>query len=493
MSTSTHTSAITELSACALSQAIHQGSITCVTVMQAYLERIHRLNPVLNALVMLRDDAALIAEAAACDAELAQGHSRGWMHGMPQAIKDTANVRGMPTTLGCTLLKNNVVNSDSIIVERVRRAGALIVGKTNVPEFAMGSHTFNPIFGVTPNAYDPTRSSGGSSGGAAVALAHHLLPVADGSDFMGSLRNPAGWNNVFGMRPSQGLVPFAPGPDVWLSQMGTEGPMARHVADLAQLLQTQAGYDPRQPLSQDAHLDTNFEPRDLRDLKVGWLGDLGGYLPTEPGVLPACEAGLDRLRAAGAQVSAVQLDMDPEAIWGAWLAWRRALVGPKVGALMGMPGAREAIKPESLWEYDQSRVMDFPTFMRASEVRTRLYQRMRTLLQSCDVLALPVAQVWPFPNEQRWPQEINGQAMDTYHRWMEVTIYATLAGLPAISVPSGFDASGRWPMGLQLIGQPRGDAGLLAIAAGYEQHIGDWLAQRPATPDLNRPPARQPT
>jgi amidase len=390
------------------------------------------------------------------------------------------------------LLKNNVVHSDSIIVERVKAAGALVVGKTNVPEFAMGSHTFNPIFGVTPNAYDPSRAAGGSSGGAAVALAHRLLPVADGSDLMGSLRNPAAWNNVFGMRPSQGLVPFAPGPDVWLSQLGTEGPMARNVADLARLLHTQAGYDPRQPLGLESHLSEAVEPQDLRGLQVGWLGDLGGYLATEAGVLPACEAGLDRLRGAGAEVRTVTLDLDLDAVWQSWLAWRRALVGPRVGALMTMPGAREAIKPESLWEYDQSVVMDLSSFMRASETRTRLYNRMVGLLHEVDVLALPVAQTWPIPVEQRWPGAIAGRTMDTYHRWMETTIYATLAGLPAISVPSGFDTSGRWPMGLQLIGQPRGDRGLLSIAAAYEACIGDWLAVRPALPDLARAPTPLP-
>ena len=488
----TTTDAITDLSAGELSQAIHQGTLSCRAVMAAYLERIHTLNPALNALVMLRDDDVLMAEAGTCDAELAAGTSRGWMHGMPQAIKDTAHVAGLPTTLGCTLLRHSVAKADSIIVERVKAAGALIVGKTNVPEFAMGSHTFNPIFGVTPNAYDPTRSAGGSSGGGAVALAHRLLPVADGSDFMGSLRNPAAWNNCFGMRPSQGLVPFAPGPDVWLSQLGTEGPMARNVADLARLLYTQAGDDPRQPLSWSPSGSKSVGLRELRGLRVGWLGDLGGHLATEAGVLQACESGLERLRSNGAVVTPVQLNIDLDAVWQCWLAWRRALVGPRVGALMGMAGARDAIKPESLWEYDQSVVMDMATFMQASETRTRLYNRMTALFETVDVLAMPVTQTWPFPIEQRWPQNIEGRRMDTYHRWMESTIYATLTGLPAISVPAGFDATGRWPMGLQLIGQRRGDAELLSVAAAYESHIGDWLSVRPTPPQLGRAPVPLP-
>lgn len=471
--------ALTEWGALELSAAIHARSVSCEAVMSAYLARIAQLNPRLNALVALRDAEACLAEARACDAELAQGRSRGWMHGMPQAIKDTANAKGLPTALGCTLLANHIATSDSIIVERAKAAGAIVIGKTNIPEFGLGSHTFNRVYGVTANAYDPAVTAGGSSGGAAVALAQRLLPVADGSDFMGSLRNPAGWNNVFGMRPSQGLVPFAPGPDVWLSQLGSEGPMARRVSDLAALLRTQAGHDPRQPLSCDVALDDDLAGASLQGVRVGWLGDLGGYLATEPGVIEACEAGLERMRQAGANVVPVSLDLDLEAVWQAWLIWRNALIGPRIGALMHLPGAREAIKPEGLWEYDQSQDLSLSQFMRASEVRTSLYNRLCGLFAEVDMLALPVAQVWPFPIEQRWPEAINGRAMSTYHRWMEATIYATLGGLPAISLPSGFDASGRWPMGLQCMGPPRGDARLLRWAAAYETQIEDWLARRP--------------
>lgn len=471
--------AITELGALDLSAAIHSKQVSCQAVMSAYLDRIAHLNPSANALVALRQAQDCMAQAHTCDAELAAGHSRGWMHGMPQAIKDTANVKGMPTTLGCTLLAHNTAASDSIIVERVRAAGALIIGKTNIPEFGLGSHTFNSVYGLTGNAYDPAVSAGGSSGGAAVALALRLLPVADGSDFMGSLRNPAGWNNVFGMRPSQGLVPFAPGADVWLSQLGTEGAMARRVADLAALLRTQAGYDPRQPLGCDVALPSNFDGASLRGVRVGWLGDLGGHLATEDGVLQACENGLERMRRAGAQVQAMRLDIDLEAVWQAWLVWRNALIGPRIGALMHLPGARQAIKPEALWEYDQAQDLSLNQFMRASEIRTLLYNKLLACFSQVDLLALPVAQVWPFAVEQRWPTAIGGRAMSSYHRWMEATIYATLGGLPAISVPSGFDASNGLPMGLQWLGPPRGDAKLLRWAAAYETQIQDWLERRP--------------
>ena len=201
---------ITALDATALSEAVHARRVSCREVMQAYLARIARLNPTYNAIVSLRPDDELLAEADACDAELARGASRGWLHGAPQAIKDLANAAGLPTTLGSPLMRDFIAREDGLMAARMKGAGCIVIGKTNVPEFGLGSHTFNEVFGTTFNAYDVTKSAGGSSGGAAVALALGLLPVADGSDFMGSLRNPAAWNNVFGMRPSQGRVPMWP-------------------------------------------------------------------------------------------------------------------------------------------------------------------------------------------------------------------------------------------------------------------------------------------
>jgi amidase len=474
----------TTLSAQALSQAIHGGAVSCREVMQATLARVHRLNPGVNAIVALADDAALLAQADVRDAELAAGHSHGWMHGMPQAIKDIANATGFPTTMGCSLLKRNLPTQDSLIVERVKAAGALVIGKTNVPEFGLGSHSYNPVYGTTLNPWDTTRTAGGSSGGAAVALALNLLPVADGSDFMGSLRNPAGWNHVFGLRPSQGRVPMLPKPDAYVAQLGTEGPMARHVRDLAALLTTQAGFDPRVPLSLDTARET-FVPTQrqaegaLRGLRIGWLGDLQGHLAMEPGVLACCEGALRSMEQGGAQVVPLAPTFEPEAVWRAWLVWRRALTSRNVGALMHLPGAREAIKPEAQWEYDQAQNLSFDEFMQASAARTRFTQHMVDMFEHVDVLALPSAQVWPFAVEQTWPRHIAGREMDTYHRWMEATLYATFAGLPAISMPAGFHENGRWPMGLQLIGRPRGDAALLQVAAGYERQNEAMLARRP--------------
>ena len=476
------TDAITDLAADALSRAIHARHLSCREVMQAYLARIHRVNPLYNAIVNLAADDALLAQADQADRELAAGRSRGWMHGMPQAIKDTSAAAGFPTTWGVRPLAQAVATQDSLMTARMKAAGAIVIGKTNMPEFGLGSHTYNSLFGATRNAWDRTVSAGGSSGGAGVALAQRLLPVADGSDFMGSLRNPAGWNHVFGLRPSQGRVPAWPRPDVWISQLGTDGPMARNVHDLGRLLSVQAGHDARVPLS-IAQGATDFTPgpgASVRGLRIGWLGDLQGYLPMESGILAVCEAALHTLAAAGAHVEPLALGTSPEALWDAWLVWRRALVAPAVAAVLAQPGGRGQLKPEALWEHDTASDLTFNTFMHASQVRSAFHAHLLGLFERFDVLALPVAQAWPFDVTLDWPRQVAGRTMDTYHRWMEVTLYATFAGLPAISVPAGFDASGRLPMGLQLIGRPQADAALLAAAAGYEALIPDLLSRRPA-------------
>ena len=471
---------ITELSAQALSRALHAREVSCREAMQAYLERIHRVNPRYQAIVSLQSSESLLRQADSRDAQLARGESQGWLHGMPLAIKDLANTAGIATTLGSPLMRDFVPQQDGLMVQRMKAAGCIVVGKTNTPEFGLGSHTFNEVFGVTRNAYDRSRSAGGSSGGAAVALALRLLPVADGSDFMGSLRNPAGWNNVFGLRPSQGRVPLWPATDVWVSQLGTEGPMGRTVQDVAMLLAVQAGFDPRVPLSLDDGADFTrpLDGFDCKKLRIGWLADLDGYLPMESGILQVCEQGLRRLETLGCVVQPMALGTPADAIWQAWLVWRRALVASRITPFLLNPKNRSQIKPEALWEYEQAGPLSGTEFLRASVQRTAFYQHMLSLLKVHDFLALPVSQVWPFEATQRWPDRINGVAMDTYHRWMEVVIYATFAGLPCISVPAGFDARGL-PMGLQLIGRPRGDFALLQLAHAYEQTAQDVLMRLP--------------
>ncbi len=472
---------LTELSASALSAAIHAGQVSCRELMQATLARIALVNPAHNAIVSLRDGDELLREADARDAELARGASRGWMHGLPQAIKDMAPTAGLRTTLGSPLLRDNLPAHDGLMVQRMKAAGCLVIGKTNTPEFGLGSHTFNEVFGVTRNAFDITKSAGGSSGGAAVALATRMLAVADGSDFMGSLRNPAGWNNVFGLRPSQGRVPLWPAPDVWVTQLGTEGPMGRHVEDVARLLDVQAGPDARVPLSLAGHTSfaDGLEGLDCRRVRVGWLGDLDGYLPMEAGILDVCGEALNRLQAQGCAIEPTALGQSPEAVWQAWLVWRRWLVAGRIAPFLLKPANRALIKPEALWEHDQAAGLTGAQTLQASAQRSAFYQHLLTLFERFDVLALPSAQVWPFDAALRWPTHINGREMDTYHRWMEVVIYATFAGLPCISVPAGFGAAGL-PMGLQLIGRPQGDAALLRLARAYENAAHEVLDVRPA-------------
>jgi amidase len=468
----------TELGAARLSTAIHAREVSCREVMAAFLDRIDDRNGALNAIVSRRDREELLAEAALCDQEIAHDLSRGWMHGIPQAIKDLAETRGLRTTSGSPLLADFVPDFDALMVSRMKRAGCLVIGKTNVPEFGLGSHTFNEVFGPTRNPYDPSRSAGGSSGGAAVALATRMLPVADGSDYMGSLRNPAAWNNVFGFRPSQGRVPSHPERDHYLAQMGTEGPMGRSVIDVAMLLGTQAGFDPRVPLSLSGRLTEFATVDDALDTlrvdpsgtRVGWLGDLDGYLAMEPGILDVCIDGLRRLADLGCSVEPARLPIAPERVWDAWVVWRHFLVAAGLAPLATDPRRRHLLKPEAQWEVDNGLQLTGTQITAAAVDRTAFHDAITSLFTRFDVLAIPTAQVWPFPIEQRWPTHIGERAMDTYHRWMEVTIYATFAGLPAMSVPVGFDDRGL-PMGMQLIGPPRADVDVLCLAHAYEDTI----------------------
>ena len=473
--------ALHELTALELSHAIHTKRVSCQQVMRCALERIHAENATYNPIVQLASEEALMQQAREHDALWAAGTSKGWLHGIPVAIKDLAHATGFVTTSGSRVQRNFLPAQDSLHVARMKAAGAIVIGKTNTPEFGLGSNTFNAVYGSTGNAWDPSRTSGGSSGGAAVALARRMLWVADGSDFMGSLRNPAAWNHVFGLRPSQGRVPGWPKPDVWISQLGTDGPMARHVRDVARLLDVQAGFDPRVPLSLDSEPQSFVPPEStsVKGLRVGWLGDLQGHLAMEDGILSVCESALSKLQRAGAHVEPASLGMDATVLWEAWLVWRQALVASNINSILAQPGARELTKPEALWEVDRAQTLKFETFMRASATRSDYLQRLVKLFEQFDVLALPSAQVWPFARDLDWPRSIGSRHMDTYHRWMEVTLYATFGGLPALSVPAGFDAQQRWPMGLQLIGPPRGDRQLLQLGAAYEDLIPELMSRKP--------------
>jgi len=470
---------IVALDAEGLSRAIHARQVSCREVMLGYLAHIERFNPQVNALVSLRSAEALLAEADERDGELARGHSRGWMHGMPQAIKDLAATAGLRTTLGSPLFAEQVPEHDAVSVARVRASGAIIVGKSNVPEFGLGSQSYNTLFGTTLNAYDPSRVAGGSSGGAAAALALRLLPVADGSDMMGSLRNPAAFNNVFGLRPSQGRVPHGPTPEVFLQQLATEGPMGRSVVDVARLLTTQAGFDARVPLSLSGGKVDFAEglQRDFKGARLGWLGDYDGYLPMEDGVLSLCESALADFAELGCQVEACQPAFDLARLWQCWLTHRHFLVHGTLGVAYADPSKRALLKPEAQWEVEGGLHLSAAQVYQASIDRSAWYQALGRLFERYDFLLLPSAQVFPFDAQQAWPKAVAGRTMDTYHRWMEVVIGPTLAGLPSISVPVGFSTTGL-PMGLQIIGPAQSDHAVLQLAHAHEQ-LTRWVERRP--------------
>lgn len=469
---------IVALPAHALSEAIRRRELSCVEVMGAYLAHIDHVNPKINAIVARRDADALLQEAAARDAQLAAGQWLGWMHGMPQAPKDLTAVQGMVTSMGSPVYRDQVSPHDSIMVERLRASGAIFIGRTNVPEFGLGSHTYNPVYGATGNPYDPTKTAGGSSGGAAAALAARMLPVADGSDFGGSLRNPAAFCNVYGMRPSAGRVPFGPSPEVFLKQLSYEGPMGRTPRDVARLLSVMAGHDKRSPLSlrdDPAQFETALDA-DMQGKRIGWLGDWNGYLPMEPGILDLCAQALAALNTVGCDVVDYQVPFAGDRLWRIWLAHRHLMVGGQLHALVQNPETRKLLKPAVIWEVEGLDGMTARQVYQATEERSAWYQTVLTMFEDVDYLAVPSAQVFPFDASLDWPKHIAGRPMDTYHRWMETVTPWTLAGCPVISVPVGFSAQGL-PMGMQLIGPPQADLAVLNLAHAYEQ-TRDWVTER---------------
>ncbi len=472
---------ITALSASQLSDAIRAGQVSCVETMQAYLERIHRLNPVHNAIISMLDDDACLAEARLADEELARGIYRGWLHGIPHAVKDLADARGLPTSNGSPLVAGTMPEADDLHIARIREAGAIFIGKTNVPEFGMGSQTYNSVFGVTRNAYDTQLTAGGSSGGAAVGMATQMLPIADGSDMMGSLRNPAAFNNVIGLRPSQGRVPRTP-EDLFYNQLSTNGPMGRDVTDTIRLLGTMAGFDSRAPMMMRDELPDygSFRPTSLAGLRIGWLGDLDGYLAMESGVTELCERALNELEGQGARSESVMPDFDLDRLWRSWITLRHWSHSGRQPMLEN-PEQRQLLKPEMIFEIEGSLALSAADIHEASVSRAQWYKALHVLFERFDLLAIPSAQVFPFPADVRWPQEIAGRTMDTYHRWMEVVIGASLAGTPAVNVPVGFDARGR-PMGMQLIGPYGSDQAVLEVALTCEL-VTDHLQRRP--PDID--------
>ncbi len=457
----------------ALSDMLARRELSAAELMAATLARIAAVNPAVNAIVSQRDSDTLIAAATRADVLRTDTALRpGWLHGIPIAIKDLHATRGLRTTYGSPLFADFVPDSDDLLVQRLKAAGAIVIGKTNTSEFGLGSHSFNPVHGVTRNPYDLARTAGGSSGGAAAALAARMLAVADGSDMMGSLRNPAAFCNVYGFRPTWDLIPSEPLGDNYLHVMSTDGPMARCPRDLAHLLQVIAGPDARVPHSRPAEPYADGLQIDPRGRRIGWLGDWGGAYAVQPGILDLCEAALQQFETMGCSVEPVPPPMAADTLWHSWCTLRSWANATAKQPLYDDPAKRGQLKPEIIWEIEQGLPLTGLAIHAASLVRSAWYARLAGLFQTYDALVLPSAQVWPFPVEWRYPTAINGHAMDSYHRWMEVVVPVSLAGVPAVGLPVGFGPQGL-PMGMQLIGAAGADRAILQLAEAYHQAT-DW-------------------
>ena len=454
-----------------LAALVRNRALSAVEVMQAHIAQIERVNPAVNAIVTFLPEQAL-ACAQAVDAAFARGQDPGPLAGLPVAHKDLTPTKGMRTTFGSPIFKDFVPDADAIIVERLKKAGAITVGKTNTPEFGAGSQTFNPVFGATRNPYDVTKTCGGSSGGAAAALACGMLPLADGSDMGGSLRNPASFCNVVGLRPSSGRVPNWPAVSAWFN-MAVVGPMARTVQDVALTMAAITGPDARSPIAlQDpARMFAGSLERTFKDTRIAWSADLGG-LPVEPEVARILNAQRAIFSELGCIVEDATPDLrDAHEIFSVMRAWNFHLA---FGELL--KSHRALMKDTVIWNIEEGARLTGAQVAAAEVKRTQLFHRMRAFMDRYDFLLAPVVQVLPFAVDIPYPTQIGGVALDTYIDWMRSCYYITVTGAPALSVPCGF-SSGGLPVGLQIVGRWQDDLGALQLAHAFEQATGYWKRQ----------------
>jgi len=482
---------ICAFSAVEMARLLRAKQLSAREALAEHLDRIDRVNPAVNAIVTLVPEQA-VAAATRADEALARGADVGPLHGLPIAHKDLQPTRGIRTTFGSPIFKDFVPTEDSLLVDRLARAGAIVVGKTNTPEFGAGSQTFNPVFGATRNPYDLSKTCGGSTGGGAVALACGMLPIADGSDMGGSLRNPASFCNVVGFRPSPGRVPIWPSTMGW-SALSVEGPMARSVEDAALLLSALAGPDSRSPIALPepgrrfaARLD-----RDFTGVRVAWWRDLGG-LPMDRRVSTQVNAQRHLFESLGCIVEEAEPDFsDSDEIFKtlratAFLAGFASLAG-------SVAGYREMVKDTIRWELHRGAQLTASDVARAETKRTMLYHQMRQFMERYEFFVLPVSQVPPFDVTQPFVTEIEGVAMETYIDWMKSCYYISATGHPAISVPAGF-TDDHLPIGLQIVGRHQDDWGVLQIAHAYEQASGaarQWPALAATCPSTSARASRE--
>ncbi len=446
-----------------LLKLIRNRSVSVYEVVQAHVEQIEKLNPLVNAVVTFLPEEAL-AKAKKIDQLLAKGKPVGRLVGLPIAHKDSFATSGIKTTQGSPIFCHDIPDQDSLIIERLKKAGAITLGKTNLPEFGAGSQTYNEVFGETLNPYDLTKTCGGSSGGSAVALACGMQPIADGSDMGGSLRNPANYCNVVGLRPSPGRVPSWPSSTAWFP-ISVVGPMARTVADIALIMSAIAGPDHRSPISISESADIFQQPmqRDFSKSRIAWLGNLG-QLPVEYSVMSILESQ----RSIFEDLSGDVIDACPDfsgadQIFKTWRAWKFSL---DLGSLL--VDHRHQMKETVIWNIEQGQRLLGTDLAEAEIKRTELYHRIRNFMIQFEFMILPVSQLPPFEIQTRYPTQINAEPMGTYIDWMKSCYYITVTGLPAISIPCGFTEDGL-PVGVQIVGRHQDDFGLLQFAYAFEQ------------------------
>ncbi len=460
------------LTATELARRIRRRDVSAIDVLRAHVEQIERTNTQINAIVTTTFEAAQ-ADAQRVDAQLARGEDPGPLAGLPVAHKDLTITKGVRTTFGSPIFKDFVPDRDALIVERLKAAGAVTVGKTNTPEFGAGSQTFNPVFGATRNPWDPTRTTGGSSGGAAAALACGMVPIADGTDLGGSLRNPASFCNVVGFRSTPGRVPMWPSLNAWFP-LGIAGPMARTVEDAALMLSAMAGPDPRSPISvhQPGAMFAAPLGRDFRGARVAWSPDLGG-LPVERPVRDVLAQALPALADIGCVVEEATPDLAAvDEIFEVLRAWHFEMAHGEL-----VRSKRDQVKQTVIWNVEAGAKLTGADVGRAERLRTELFHRLREFFTRFDFLVCPVVQVQPFDVDKEYPMEVDGHAMGSYLEWMRSCSRISATSLPALSVPAGFTPDGL-PVGLQIVGPYLDDFAVLQLGHAFEQATG-FTGKRP--------------
>jgi amidase len=446
-----------------LVKLMQSRKISAREVMQAHLKQIARVNPKVNAIITMVPEDQLMKEALAADESIAAGKSAGPLHGLPFVVKDLAETKGLRTAYGSPVWKDNVPQQDSLFVERQRKAGVIILGKSNVPELGMGSQTFNTLFGPSFNPYDTTKTCGGSTGGGAVALACGMAPLIDGTDMAGSLRNPGSFNNVVGLRPSPGRVPTVTGKLAWLG-LSVAGPMARTVTDCALLLSVQAGPDSRCPISIMESPTQFAKPldRSMKGVKVAFIKDFG--LPWEEEVKSNFVSQRKVFESLGCVVEEAEPDFADA---------NDCFLGIRHWQYEGQYGDVLDANPDKMndyvkWHVAEGRKLTGPALSRLEARRSALFRRMQVFLEKYEFLVMPVSQVLPFDVHKPFPTEIAGVKMQNYLDWMRSAYYLTTVGNPAISVPAGFSNEGL-PIGLQIVGRHNADLSVLQMGFAFEQ------------------------